>query len=76
MVAIIIGLFFVVMSIIMTVRTKNADARRTALMKRISPINNHPGVILYAKISRHVGSVLIFAAGVLCLLGGLGFFSD
>lgn len=76
MAAIIIGLCLMMISIIMTVRTKNADARRTALMKRISRNKDHPGVILCAKIGRHVGSGLIFTAGVVCLLGGLGFFSN
>lgn len=76
MAAVIIGLFFVIFSIIMTVRTKNADARRTALIGKISTNDNHPGIVLYAKIGRNFGSVLIFAAGVLCLLGGLGFLSD
>jgi hypothetical protein len=76
MAAVIIGLCFIMISIIMTVGTKNSDARRTALMKTVSPNNNHPGVILYAKISRHVGSVAIFAMGVMCILGGFGFFND
>lgn len=76
MAAIIIGLCFIMIAIIIVVRTKKVDAQRVALMKRVSPNKNPPGVLLYAKISRDVCSVLAFAFGVVCILGGLGVFSS
>jgi hypothetical protein len=74
--AVLLGLFFIAGSVFFFSRTAKADAAREKLMKKVSPENPHQGVMLYAKISRHVGSVLMFVFGVLCLLGGLGFFSN
>lgn len=70
MIGIILGFLIIAAGVYFIMTTKKANARRSSLMKKVSPENSHPGVILYAKIGRLFGAIMAFALGAMCLYVG------
>lgn len=67
---ILIGLVCIAAAVFTFWRTKKADAVRDDLMKKVSPEKAHPGVIMYAKISRLIFVVGVFGLGIFCVAMG------
>jgi hypothetical protein len=70
LVVLLLGLALIALGVFSFARTKKADALRAELMNRVSPEKAHPGVILYAKISRFIGIAGAFGMGIFCVVVG------
>ncbi|BBE24517.1 hypothetical protein MN0502_34000 (plasmid) [Arthrobacter sp. MN05-02] len=66
-----VGLLFLTMGISSALLTCRADRRRIQLMNEISPNNGHPGVIMYAKVSRTLYIAFCLVAGTVCTIIGI-----
>lgn len=70
MVAIVLGLACIALAVFSFARTRKADETRAKLMDNLSPGNTHPGLIMYAKISRFGGIVIASGMGIFCVVAG------
>lgn len=68
---VLFGLLFLTMGTSSALLTRRADRRRTQLMNEISPNNGHPGVIMYAKVSRALYIVFCLVVGTVCTIIGI-----
>lgn len=64
----LLGVLLIAAGTVSTLLTRRADRRRVELMKQVSPDNDHPGVISYAKGSRAAFVMLCFIFGVVSLV--------
>jgi hypothetical protein len=64
----LVGLMLIAVGTVSTLLTRRADRRRVELMKKVSPDNDHPGVISFAQGSRSAFVMLCFILGVVSIV--------